>query len=546
MNTEELCTSAWAARILGPRLEDWAARQAERPLLRCENGWQSWAEVEQASRRIAAGLQALGVTRGDRVALIASTRDALVLSFLAIGRIGAIAVPLNSFLRGEFLRFQLADAAAATVMVDTPGLDSVAAVADELPELERVVAFDALPQARPALPDRVGLHAYAALAATDAAGFTPPALTMEDPLALIYTSGTTGLPKGCICSHGYFMASSIPCLEKDWIRHDDVLFTPFPLFHIAGLGLMLGGVLQAGASICFDLAFSASSFIQRVNEIGATVAHGVGPMGMAILATPESPLDRGHKLRLCTWPPMSAENQQRFEQRFGVEVHCGGYGQSESVPLATMSAAEARHKRTALGRPTPHMEVRIVDEHDQPVAPGQTGEIVARPLRPQIMYQGYWRRPDATVEASRNLWHHTGDLGRADEDGYLYFVDRKKDAMRRRGENVSSYELEQAILKHGGFAAVAAHAVPSELVEDDIKVCVVLRPGVSPTPEDLFAFFKKNLPYFAVPRYVEVMEALPTNANGRVMKHKLRERGIGEAWDFEALGLRVEKHERRG
>lgn len=545
MNQEQLTESAWAARVVGPRLEHWAAQQPDKAFLRCENGWRSWAETERDSRRIAAGLQALGVGRGDRVALISSTRDNLVLSFLALGRLGAIAVPLNTFLRGEFLRFQLADAAASTAIVDAPGLDSLTAIADELPDLARVVALDAIPDPAPALPTRVSLHAFASVADSDAE-FTPPQLSLEDPLALIYTSGTTGLPKGCICSHGYFMASSIPCIEKDWIRHDDVLFTPFPLFHIAGLGLMLGGVLQTGASICFDLAFSASGFMQRVIDMRATVVHGIGPMGMAILATAESSLDREHGLRLCTWPPMNAENQQRFEQRFGVDVHCGGYGQTESVPLATMSAAEAKNKRTALGRPTPYMEVRIVDDQDQPVATGQTGEIIARPLRSQIMYQGYWQRPDATVEASRNLWHHTGDLGRADDDGYLYFVDRKKDAMRRRGENVSSFELEQAILKHGGFAAVAAHAVPSELAEDDIKVCLVPRPGVTPTPEELFAYFKKHLPYFAVPRYVEIMEALPVNANGRVMKHKLRERGIGDAWDFEALDLRVERHERRG
>lgn len=545
MTHDELAASAWEARVLGPRLERWAAQQPDKAFLRCENGWRSWADTERDSRRIAAGLQALGVSCGDRVALIASTRDALVLNFLALGRLGAIAVPLNTFLRGEFLRFQLADAAASTAIVDAPGLESLAAIAEDLPELARVIALDAIPAPAPSLPDRVSLHAFDAIAGSDA-DFNAPQLSMEDPLALIYTSGTTGLPKGCICSHGYFMASSIPCIENDWIRHEDVLFTPFPLFHIAGLGLMLGGVLQAGASICFELAFSASGFMQRVIDIGATVVHGIGPMGMAILATPESALDRGHKLRLCTWPPMNAENQQRFEQRFGVDVHCGGYGQTESVPLATMSAADAKQKRTSLGRPTRYMEVRIVDEHDQPVPVGELGEIVARPRRTQIMYQGYWRRPEATVEASRNLWHHTGDLGRADEDGYLYFVDRKKDAMRRRGENVSSFELEQAIVKHGGFTMVAAHAVPSELAEDDIKVCLVLRPGVSPTPEELFAFFKKNLPYFAVPRYVEIMDALPTNANGRVMKHKLRERGIGEAWDFEAMGLRIERHERRG
>ena len=162
------------------------------------------------------------------------------------------------------------------------------------------------------------------------------------------------------------------------------------------------------------------------------------------------------------------------------------------------------------------------------------------------MYLGYWRKPDATIEAWRNLWHHTGDQGRMDDEGFITFVDRKKDAIRRRGENVSSVEVEIAIQRHPKVAEVAVHAVPSEISEDDIKACIVVVPGDAPTPDELFDFFKQKLPYFAVPRYVEIVPELPRNATLRVMKHLLRARGVtAETWDFEELGLTVARDERR-
>jgi crotonobetaine/carnitine-CoA ligase len=190
--------------------------------------------------------------------------------------------------------------------------------------------------------------------------------------------------------------------------------------------------------------------------------------------------------------------------------------------------------------------VRIVDDDDVEVARGDVGEIVVRPLEPDCMFSGYWGRPTETLDTFRNLWHHTGDFGRMDDDGFVSFVDRKKDALRRRGENVSSMELEAAIVRHPKVAEVAVHAVPSAATEDDIKACVVLAPEAETTPQELFGFFEANLPYFAVPRYVEVIPALPKNAVGRVLKHELRAAGVTEGtWDLEALGLVVSREARR-
>jgi crotonobetaine/carnitine-CoA ligase len=188
----------------------------------------------------------------------------------------------------------------------------------------------------------------------------------------------------------------------------------------------------------------------------------------------------------------------------------------------------------------------VVDGDDREVPAGGVGEVVVRPRIPNAIYLGYWGKPEATIDAWRNLWHHTGDYGRMSEDGVLTFVDRKVDALRRRGENVSSMVLERAILAHPGIAEAAVHGVPSEMSEDDIKACLVAEPGRELTPEGLFAFFKETLPYFAIPRYVEVLPELPKTATLRVMKHLLRDRGVTEAtWDLEALGLTVARDDRR-
>jgi carnitine-CoA ligase len=203
-------------------------------------------------------------------------------------------------------------------------------------------------------------------------------------------------------------------------------------------------------------------------------------------------------------------------------------------------------KRHTAGRPTSNFEVRLVDDDDRVVPTGEVGEIVVRPREQDVMFLGYWNRADATVAASRNLWHHTGDSGRADEDGFITFVDRKKDALRRRGENVSSMEVEAVIMRQPAVERAAVHAVPSELTEDDIKVCLTLRDGATLSPGEIFEFCKANLPYFAVPRYVEVVATLPLNAMGRIMKHVLRKRGLTpDTWDLEALGFVIGRDERR-
>jgi carnitine-CoA ligase len=297
--------------------------------------------------------------------------------------------------------------------------------------------------------------------------------------------------------------------------------------------------------VVFEPQFSASTFLARAAEERATVLAGVGFMGLALLAQPPADSDRGHGIRRSFWIPMAPAQQVAFEERFGIPVLAEAFGQTECFPI-TMAPASAERARHTLGPPTANYEVALLGDDDTAVPHGTAGEICVRPGTPGVMYSGYWNKPDETVAAWRNLWHHTGDMARRDDAGRLVFVDRKKDALRRRGENVSSLELEAAILAHSGVAAVAVCAVASPLGEDDIKACIVAAPDAALEPAELFDFCRRTLPYFAIPRYVEVRDALPTNALGRVMKHVLRSEGLPRGtWDFEALGLTVARDERR-
>jgi crotonobetaine/carnitine-CoA ligase len=244
--------------------------------------------------------------------------------------------------------------------------------------------------------------------------------------------------------------------------------------------------------------------------------------------------------------PFTPEQQEAFLERFGATVLSQLYGQTEcgAITYARLSQPRALG---SIGKPAPYLDVRLYDDDDREVPTGEIGEIVVRPKVPNALYLGYWQKPDATLNMWKNLWHHTGDYGRADAEGFITFVDRKKDALRRRGENVSSQELERAIAGHPKIGEAAVHGIPSPMTEDDIKVCIVLaNADDAPTPDELFDFFKQVLPYFAIPRYVEILPELPKNATLRVMKHLLRERGVNDrTWDLEAMGFGVSPGERR-
>jgi len=255
---------------------------------------------------------------------------------------------------------------------------------------------------------------------------------------------------------------------------------------------------------------------------------------------PEDPADHELPLRFMSAAPIPRGLHKALEERYGLKV-LTSYGMTEALPM-TLYGMEDEAVEGACGRPHPGFEVVVLDHDDQPVAPGEVGQICCRPTSPHVMFDGYLGKPEVTVERWRNLWFHTGDLGRMDAEGNLTFVDRNKDVMRRRGENISSFELEQTLLRHSAVAEVAAVGVPSDLGEDDVKVVVALRPGAELPVADLMDFCVERLPYFAVPRYVEFLAELPKNASGKIVKTDLRAAGVTAAtWDREQVGYVVRR-----
>ena len=365
-------------------------------------------------------------------------------------------------------------------------------------------------------------------------------------MSISYTSGTTAEPKGCMLSHGYYTQIGRTYRERGWLIPGDREYTAFPLFHVSGQLLGIMSTLVNDASLAVAEEFHASTFVADAAELDATMLFGVGSMANALLGQPARPSDGAHPFRLAIFAPFAPARQLEFEKRFRTPVMAEGFGQTECVQV-TQSPVDGLRDRATSGPASPLYEVRIVDEEDNPVTAGEAGEIVVRSKNPHTMYSGYWNKPDVTVATWRNLWHHTGDFGRMDERGYVSFVDRMKDRMRRRGENVSSVHLEETLRGMSGVAEVAVCGLPGQLGDDDIKACLVETEPGALSAAAVFEFLRDRVAYFAIPRYVQVRETLPVNAMQRVMKDRLRAEGVPDGcWDLEELGLVVARDERRG
>jgi len=312
---------------------------------------------------------------------------------------------------------------------------------------------------------------------------------------------------------------------------------------------MLTGTLLTGGRAALSRRFSVSGFWPEINAAGATIASLLGSLAVLVARGADTPLARGSgapeantTLRLLTGAPIPPEIDDLIRRRFGVQTFSNAYGTTEASLISWLPPGKAFKPGSAGIVNSAAFDVRIFDDEDREVPPGAAGEIVCRPRQPHVMFEGYWKRPEATVETFRNLWFHTGDIGRLDTDGYLFFVDRKADYLRRRGENISSWEVEKVFHEHADVADVCVHAVASEVSEDDVKATLVLREGAALTEEQLCRWAIDRLPFYAVPRYIEFRAAMPLSETGRATKHILKEEGVtAGTWDREAAGLRFER-----
>lgn len=504
-------------------------RLGDRPFLVTDGISRTYADLPVAAARFAGTLVKAGVERGDRVALVSENRWEVLQCLLGCAWTGSVLVPINTASRGAQLQHILTNADPKVVMVEAPLLERVTAVTRPagVACLWRIGAG----------PDA----SWEELSSTPFPGegdaAEPASVGPSDPLAILYTSGTTGPSKGVVCPHAqfYWWGTNV----GTWLdlREDDTLYTCLPLFHTNALNAFVQALLH-GARFAIGPRFSASRFWQRVTEADATVTYLLGAM-VSILASREpSPNDRAHRVRVALAPATPAELWHVFRARFGVGI-VDGHGMTETN--AVIGPRDGEQRPGWMGRVMPGFDARVVDEDDVPVPDGTAGELVMRADEPYAFAQGYWRMPEATVAAWRNLWFHSGDRVVA-EDGWLRFLDRMKDAIRRRGENVSAWEVEQVLLQHERIESVAVIPVPASLGEDDVMACVVPRSGAMIDPVELVRFCEPRLPYFAIPRYVEVFDELPLTENGKIQKFVLRERGVTAAtWDREAAGVTVKR-----
>jgi crotonobetaine/carnitine-CoA ligase len=355
---------------------------------------------------------------------------------------------------------------------------------------------------------------------------------------ILYTSGTTGPAKGVRCPHAQLYWWGIINSEVLGIGPGDVLFTSLPLFHTNAINSLFQA-LVAGATYAIEPRFSASRYWDQAREHGATVTYLLGAMIAMLQAQPSSDADRGHQVRVALAPATPAPLHEPFRERFGIAL-IDGYGSTETSHI--IGRAEDPQRPGLLGRPVDEFDVRVFDEHDAEVPAGTPGELVVRSRHPFSLAGGYHGMPDATVAAWRNLWFHTGDQVVCDGDGWFRFMDRHKDTIRRRGENISSVEVERTLLEHPDVGAVAVYPVPSELAEDEVMAAIVPAPGASPDPVALMAHCEPRLAYFAIPRYIDLVDSLPLTENGKVRKQDLRERGVTPTtWDRERAGYRLRR-----
>jgi crotonobetaine/carnitine-CoA ligase len=498
-----------------------------------EGGYWTFGELMQQVRTVAAGLQALGVRQDDKVIVMMPNCSLSVTCLYAINYLGAVSVPINTALKGKVLEHVINDSGAALAIIGTAFLDALTSIA--LRHLKTVVATRGQSDSQ-----LTGLEILGESALRGAPeSLKPPERDIQpwDLQSIIYTSGTTGLSKGVLSS---YMHSFSSCNPNSWqsVCDDDRHLLHMPIFHIGG-AFIASMALCIGGSIAVVEKFKTETFWDTIRDLEVTTVFLLGAMATFLLKRPPSAQDRQHGLRSVILVPLGG-NGPEFRERFGVDVFTLFNMTEISTPLF---AGPNPAKANVCGRPRPGVDVRLVDDHDCPVTVGTSGELVVRTVAPWAMNHGYHNNAEATAASWRNGWFHTGDAFVADNEGDYFFVDRLKDTIRRRGENISSYEVEVELLAHPQVREAAAIPVPSEYSEDDVMVVLSPTEDDILDPMDIFEFLCPRLARFMLPRYIRIVEALPKTATTKVKKHILREQGLtADTWDRDKAGVGVHRN----
>lgn len=486
-------------------LERQATERPQAPFIITKAAEYSYARIHEAAHRFAGRLAQEGVGKGSHVALIAGNSVAFIVSWLAIGLRGAVAVTLNNQLIAEGMRYSVDQCEASLLIVDAEWQSSRAQYLDQRQAgLPRIVLQS----------DEEFLSMVAAYPKTE-----PMTASPKDPCTIMYTSGTTGLPKGVVNSHNAYMATGRATVAALDITAQDRIMVFLPLFHVNPQMYAVMSALTAGACLILLPRFSASTFFDDAIRLGATGCTYVGTV-LSILVARHEGVRRDHRIRFLFGGGAPKPVWQAIEERFGIQVH-EAYGMTEVGGWTTGNTVRSK-RFGSCGQPRPDLEVCIVDADDRPLPPGSIGEIVVRPREPDTILLGYYRKPEQMLEASRNFWFHSGDLGSFDQDGFLYYHGRMKELIRKSGEMISPVEIETALRRMQGVADCAVVAVPDAVTGDEIKAVVVGEVQDALTPQSVQEFLAQRLAAFMLPRYVEFSAAIPKTETEKIQRNKLQ------------------------
>jgi crotonobetaine/carnitine-CoA ligase len=527
-------------------LADKAATIGDSPFLHFEGRTFTYRQLDELTNRYANGFASLGVAKGDHVAMIMPNSPEFLWTLWGLGKLGAVAVPLNTAAKGDLLTYFLTQSDSTVLCVSQPLLARATAVLGDVPAVRQIVVHKTSPADLDGADLPADRQVWSLADFEDASADQPhldDPVKASDPHLILYTSGTTGPSKGAVCPQSQGHAVGFQMSSINGYRPDDVLYTCLPVFHGNALWYTVYAALWAEASVALYPHFSASRFWEQIRGSGATAFNCLGAMANIIWQQPPSPRDREQNVRICMMVPNSRELSAGFAERYGITV-TSVYAMTENCAVTVFGPDEPAEKAPSAGRVRDHVSVRIVDNDGRDLPCGEVGEICIRPNEPGIVMLGYYKMAGATAEATRDLWFHTGDRGYLDADDYLFFSDRKKEAIRRRGENISAYEVETMLCKHPAVLEAAAVPVASPLGEDDLMVYIVRAPGVEVTFAEIIEFCNENAPYFMVPRYLSFIDALPKTPSEKIEKYKLKRAAaehLDELWDREAAGIVVRR-----
>jgi len=499
---------------LASMLIESAKRHGDRPALRLDEMVVSYGALDRASARVAAFVREHGIAPGDRVGIMIPNVPHFPVVYYGILRAGAIVVPMNVLLKAREVSFYLSDSGARLLFA----WDEVAASAGEGAGAAGTEVILVEPGGYECVP----------------AGVTPMFQMTErapdDTAVIIYTSGTTGKPKGAELTHRNLRRNAeITAINLTALTHDDILLCALPLFHSFGQTCLMNAGVRTGS--CLDLMprFDAGRALEMMDRHGTTVFEGVPTMYHAILNHPERDRYDTSRLRLCTsgGAALPLEVLHGFEKTFGAVI-LEGYGLSETSPVASFNHPDRERKPGSIGTPIEGVEMTVLTEDEREAVLGEVGEVA---IRGHNVMKGYWKQPDATRDAMRGGWFHTGDMGRIDEDGYFFIVDRKNDMIIRGGYNVYPREIEEVLYEHPAVLEAAVIGVPDMTLGEEIAACIVLRPGAEGSPDDIRSFVKERVAAYKYPRHIWFAATLPKGATGKILRREIEVPDFGQAGD---------------